>query len=57
MDYETLRNKPTIGGTEISGDLALSDIADAGANIEIGTREIAAPELTAAQTAALLTDE
>lgn len=57
LDYELLDNKPRIGGTEIVGDLALSDIADAGPNIEIRTREIAAPELTAAQVAALLTDD
>lgn len=56
-DYAQLKNKPTIGGVEIVGDLTLSDIADAGPNIEIGTREIAAPELTAAQVAALLTDD
>lgn len=26
IDYETLQNKPSINGTELSGDLELSDV-------------------------------
>ena len=57
LDYNMLYNKPSIGGVELHTGLQVIDIIEPGANIEVEEREISAPELTAAQTAALLTDD
>ena len=57
LDYNMLYNKPSIGGIELHAGLQVIDIIEPGANIELEERIISAPELTAAQTAALLTDD
>lgn len=57
LDYNMLYNKPSIGGVELHAGLQVIDIIEPGANIEIEGHTVSAPELTAAQIAALLTDD
>ena len=57
-DYDGLVHKPTIEGVEVSGDKYLSDYGmTAGDNLGFDHGLITVDEMTAAQIAALLTDD
>jgi hypothetical protein len=57
-NYNLLGGKPRIEGVELVGDRMLSELGlSGGDNVEVDHGLITVDELTAAQTAALLTDD